>query len=599
MRADREPHEREPDPRSAGADHRLGHLTTEAFHPVTSGLDEAARRDPADALAMLFAVDEDVLRRADELPGDPVLQELTADVAEAIGAGGRLILVGCGATGRLALLLESMWRSACGRLGAVAVRDAVTGVAAGGDFALARSVEGFEDFPVLAELQLASLGVGPGDCLVAVSEGGETPFVIGAAHVGLAQGARTAFVYNNRDEELASVTRSATLLSDPRIRRWSLVTGPMALSGSTRLQATSISLIALSLVLESALRRLLARPGRDAGTALVGSVRRGWEQLAGPIRPRLAQLVDMEVEAYREGAFADYVAGDLALDVLTDTTERSPTFGIPPLGRVDDQVADPPWALLRVLPRPDSADPWTEMLGRRPACLDWTPDIVAAHAGAGLAAFMEPVLPGITERGLRGLAICGETSARRPCGFALSVLSGEESRRMQSRQVDRRSTTAPRTGALVVSDGRGVVARQSSSCVLAHLHVPQDGLLLAPAPRVIVKMALNALSTAVMARMERVIGNCMACVTPTNKKLVDRATRYVEHLSGLGEREARALLLGAIDHTAERRKAGRDHPPVVHLAVTAARAMCSMPTAEAHLGVSRRQRRRVSGGAPP
>jgi N-acetylmuramic acid 6-phosphate etherase len=115
------------------------------------------------------------------------------------------------------------------------------------------------------------------------------------------------------------------------------------------------------------------------------------------------------------------------------------------------------------------------------------------------------------------------------------------------------------------------------------LRIPSTGLLLGAADRIILKLALNALSTAVMARMGRVIGNCMACVTPTNKKLVDRATRYISHLGGVGEREARALLLLAMAHTAGRRQAGRDHPPVVTLAVTASRFGLSMPAAEARL----------------
>src|SRR5881396_2596184 len=42
---------------------KLGALTTEASHPVTANLSETAKRDISEALKLLFAVDNDVMRR--------------------------------------------------------------------------------------------------------------------------------------------------------------------------------------------------------------------------------------------------------------------------------------------------------------------------------------------------------------------------------------------------------------------------------------------------------------------------------------------------------------------------------------------------------
>jgi N-acetylmuramic acid 6-phosphate (MurNAc-6-P) etherase len=65
-------------------------------------------------------------------------------------------------------------------------------VMAGGDFALIKSVEGFEDFPDFGRHQLREAGVQKGDVVVAITEGGETPFVIGTAWEGLDRGPRSS-----------------------------------------------------------------------------------------------------------------------------------------------------------------------------------------------------------------------------------------------------------------------------------------------------------------------------------------------------------------------------------------------------------------------
>ena len=66
------------------------------------------------------------------------------------------------------------------------------------------------------------------------------------------------FVYNNPDEVLCQhVERSREVIEDPRIEKINLTTGPMAIAGSTRMQATSIQLCVMLTVLEMVVRDLL------------------------------------------------------------------------------------------------------------------------------------------------------------------------------------------------------------------------------------------------------------------------------------------------------------------------------------------------------
>src|SRR6185436_8515478 len=133
-------------------------------------------------------------------------------------------------------------------------------------------VEGFEDFVAFGRKQLEDLGVNRNDVVFAITEGGETSFVIGTAWKAFEVGAKVFFVYNNPDEILCRhVQRSREIIQEPGIEKINLTTGPMAITGSTRMQATSIQLAVLLTVLEMVLRDLLKQlqpstPALDANT---------------------------------------------------------------------------------------------------------------------------------------------------------------------------------------------------------------------------------------------------------------------------------------------------------------------------------------------
>ncbi len=66
--------------------------------------------------------------------------------------------------------------------------------------------------------------------------------------------------------------------------------------------------------------------------------------------------------------------------------------------------------------------------------------------------------------------------------------------------------------------------------------VPQTDFLLDGVTRAGAKMLLNALSTCTMVRLGRVLGNVMIWLVASNLKLIDRSTRYICKLTGLGYR---------------------------------------------------------------
>jgi N-acetylmuramic acid 6-phosphate etherase len=576
---------------------RLGHLTTEGFHLETNDLDAVAARSAEEGLAALFRVDKDVVRRFADWATSREGETIAASAAGAIGAGGRIVFVGCGATGRLAVQLEAAWRRYWLRRRHAHFAYMASSVVAGGDYAVIRSVEGFEDHDALGALQVRDVGISSRDRVFALTEGGETPFVIGAAREARARGAETYFLYNNPDNALATITRSRAILDDPAVHKVNLTTGPMAVSGSTRMQATTMQQLTMFTILELTVRLLASTPGFGVATGVASAFAEAHEALVGPAKlAALARLVEAEEAAYAGRRFANYLASDLALDVLTDTTERCPTFSIPPFRKRDDDEAEEPWAAL-VVNAPDSGTAWRRMLEREPQCISWDPRTVEAVLSTDAAASVAAALPRITTSELLRFSLARDDHQRtriRGGGFALAVLHSDElpaaAAFVASELTDARIDGA-RTAALVVGEHCEAAAIASllrmSEGELVPLFAPRRAFQLDPVARATAKIVLNALSTCVMARLGRVAGNCMACVSPTNNKLLDRSTRYISQLAEIPYVDACIRLFEAIEHVEPRMRAGKEFPPVVPLAVTAERVGVSLVEAERRLAVAR------------
>ena len=92
----------------------LGFLPTEQSNPQTKNLDREFARSTVDGIANLQLVDRNVLEMAKKvLPGAP-FKKLVTDGLETLKNGKKIVFSGCGATGRLSILLEGMWRETAG-----------------------------------------------------------------------------------------------------------------------------------------------------------------------------------------------------------------------------------------------------------------------------------------------------------------------------------------------------------------------------------------------------------------------------------------------------------------------------------------------------
>ncbi len=223
----------------------MNHLQTEAQNPASTKLDEMTALE----IVRLMNAEDARVVPAVAAQAEPLARAVEA-IAERLRAGGRLIYVGAGTSGRLGVLDASECPPTFN-----SPPDQVVGIIAGGPGALTRSIEGAEDHPEQGERDLQSLGVSSRDAVVGIATSGRTPYVLGAVAYARRQGAFTIGIACNTDAEL---NPQVDLPIVP-------VVGAEVVSGSTRLKAGTATKLVLNILSTGAMVLL----GKTYGNLMV------------------------------------------------------------------------------------------------------------------------------------------------------------------------------------------------------------------------------------------------------------------------------------------------------------------------------------------
>ena len=458
---------------------RLGDLITEEAHPKTQKLSQLSKTDLSKAIRVLQEVDCDSLRVL--LGKTPEILQLASSIQSTLSAGHRVFFVGCGATGRLSLSLETLWRETLDSQHPW--NDSVRSFMAGGDFALIRSIENFEDHPSYGAQMLEESGFAQGDLLIASTEGGETPYVIGAAlHAPSLSNQKHWFLFCNPPEILIpKLERSREALLCPSLQKMNLTVGPMALSGSTRMQASTVLMLAAGTALFEALRTQVSFDSIEEQLEAI------LNHYGSSNLDFLADFITHESAIYRKSNNVIYKTNDYGITVITDTTERSPTFSFDVFENRLDAQRSPSLSYICIPSATTGTDAWNKIL-HRPA------------------------------RPLKGWSEYENIAGpNRINGYDFS-----------SSVVEWRINNHPQVAQHIFEIFRGESSINFSFEQIQH-KTSVDGLSLLN-EHILLKMLLNIHSTLVMGRLERFQGNVMTCVRPSNFKLIDRSIRYVQHL---------------------------------------------------------------------
>ncbi len=603
---------------------QLHSLLTEQRHPKTWNMSFVLKDDVEEGLRQILSVDEDIaeiFRRMAENTAQ--LDQAVHAVSNSIHEKKKIFLYGCGATGRLAKQIESaIWRPFWRRIKKSRhwqklkasipedIEDRLIGEMTGGDRALISSLEGLEDLQLVGKLQLQDRGVKRGDAVFCITEGGETSSVIGAILAALDQyGTLTEervveakkhlyFICNNPDDVIRPFARSRPVIDNPAITKINLTTGPQAITGSTRMQATTSETFLVGLILETGIHRLLKaflsdEELNEAGfpkeyrlddrLRYFGNILEVLKSLSGNI----SDFTRSESETYRNKRFATYFAKKALITVFTDCTERSPTFHLYPLDTIQENKRKC-WFQVWTEGE-DRGKAWKNFLGRdfrgleqtfyKPFFLNQIHDDYLKEA-----AMKSLAQAGSDQEKLYDFSFSTDNIERRgPKDKDLGVLvcldeEIDELSRADSgifRFLSLFKDSGAHMALILIGkkDAQGfreIVDRLplDKGDAIIPIGMEQSGDPLCLNRQILLKILLNTHSTAVMARLGRVVGNTMTNVNPSNLKLIGRATYLImshvndavcqeEWVQKWGETEpityeqANAVLFEAMDYVAK------------------------------------------------
>jgi len=166
----------------------------------------------------------------------------TVDAAvEAIRAGGRLIYVGSGSSGRIAMLDAAECPPTFS-----APPEWVQAMVAGGMRAMGQALESYEDDRSKGAADLKARKVSEKDFIIGIAASGKTPYTLAALEHAQSKGARTAAIVAAQDSPMAKV---ANILIYTNV-------GPEVIAGSTRMKAGTAQKLVLNMISTAVMIRL-------------------------------------------------------------------------------------------------------------------------------------------------------------------------------------------------------------------------------------------------------------------------------------------------------------------------------------------------------
>lgn len=247
---------------------RLDELATEGHDPAGADLDLRSTGELVRLMGKADATVPGAVAAAQE-----ALTGAVDEIAARLARGGRLVYVGAGTSGRLALVdaveCQSTFGLEVGR---------VVALVAGGAESAATAQEQAEDDGEAGAGEVRALGVSEIDAVVGVSASGRTPYVLGALEEARRAGALAVAVVCVEQSRAGS-------LADHEV---AVVVGAEILAGSTRLKAGTAQKLVLNTISTVAMIRI----GKTFGNLMVDVVATN-----DKLRARVRRIVELATGA--------------------------------------------------------------------------------------------------------------------------------------------------------------------------------------------------------------------------------------------------------------------------------------------------------------
>ncbi len=438
-------------------------LVTESPHHLSYNLSELCQTDLQEAFTVFKTIE---LNAVDSMISyTPVIEKLRTDISSCLKNGNKIFLIGCGASGRLAMLLKRIYE-----FEHINAAKQIISISAGGDTTLIKAIEKFEDRKQYGFKQLLEQGYTNKDLVIGLSAGGESPFILGAIEFANQSSRYKPWLVFNNPIDIILKRNPEHIVQN--INAMCLDVGAMALTGSTRLQATTAMQMAVALAFTNK------------------NIPHEIKQISSTIKAlpleHLAKITKKEADIIKNNEYVLYTTDNplLGLSLLADITERSPTFNITSFENyteIDNKNYSPFYLKLDNVNSPNEV--WQMLFGQDPICLNW-------------ADFSATAIDYIN-------------------GFDLS----NNSPRANGAYLPKKQHL------LSIKPHEGLINITLDDEKLS-FELPRDILY----KTIIYKLILNSHSTLMMGSLGYFNGNMMLSLKPSNFKLIDRAIRYSQFI---------------------------------------------------------------------
>ena len=166
-------------------------------------------------------------------PALPNIAQCVTWAIQSIEAGGRIVYMGAGTSGRLGVLDAVECPPTFG-----VAPEVVVGLIAGGEKAFVKAVEGAEDSRQLGHDDLVNIGLEKRDIVIGIAASGRTPYVLGGLAYAQEVGCHTVAISCNPGSAIGQAAELAI----------EVVPGPEVLTGSTRLKSGTCQKLILNMI---------------------------------------------------------------------------------------------------------------------------------------------------------------------------------------------------------------------------------------------------------------------------------------------------------------------------------------------------------------
>lgn len=203
-------------------------MLTEQRNPRTMNIDKAST---GEMLEMIQRENVNAVNAVGEVL--PYIEKAVEIITEGMKKGGRLIYIGAGTSGRLGVLDAVECPPTFG-----VDRELVSGIIAGGEDCMFRAAEGEEDDGDAGVRDIKAKNLTPADTVVGISASGNASYVADALSYAKKVGCKTISISANYGCRLEKEADVAIVC----------VTGPEAITGSTRMKAGSAQKMILNML---------------------------------------------------------------------------------------------------------------------------------------------------------------------------------------------------------------------------------------------------------------------------------------------------------------------------------------------------------------